>query len=376
MLFTAFVLDKSGTSPLYSTKCCRIYIIPDKRIPIHNDFTRPAGRSLPEGPPGLATLSNHRPYIPIIMHNESSTTLSIAAVERETRLSKDVLRAWEKRYGFPAPERDANGERCYPADQVERLRMMKRLMDQGYRPGNLARLTASQLAQLATCQSAAAGIAVEDMHDENTIDTLLDTVKHDPAGFGVAMRHELARRGLERFIEHVAAPLTSAVGQRWVEGRFEVFDEHFYTEETTRVLRQAIAALPGARHAPRILLTTLPGEPHGLGLLMVETLLALEGAACMSLGTETPHLDIVRAAARHDADIVALSFSAAYPRRQIGLALRQLRQALPAHTALWAGGAGIATLMSIEGLHLLPSMRSARLALAAWRDGHKQLLAG
>ena len=308
------------------------------------------------------------------MSTDTSTLLSIAAVERETRLSKDVLRAWEKRYGFPAPQRDANGERCYPADQVERLRLMKRLMDQGYRPGNLARYTAQQLAQLSACNDA--GAAPEGMRDEKTIDTLLDTVKHDPSGFGNAMRHELARQGLERFIEHVAAPLTSAVGRRWAEGRFEVFDEHFYTEETSRVLRQAIAALPGARHGPRILMTTLPGEAHGLGLLMVEALLALEGAACISLGTETPHLDIVRAASTHDVDIVALSFSAAYPRRQIGPALRHLRQVLPAHTALWAGGAGIAALLSIEGLHLLPSLASGRQALAAWRNGHKPLLAG
>jgi MerR family transcriptional regulator, light-induced transcriptional regulator len=36
---------------------------------------------------------------------------SIAAVERDVGLSKDVLRAWERRCGFPAPERDTNGER-------------------------------------------------------------------------------------------------------------------------------------------------------------------------------------------------------------------------------------------------------------------------
>ncbi|HRF13460.1 MAG TPA: MerR family transcriptional regulator, partial [Candidatus Accumulibacter phosphatis] len=61
----------------------------------------------------------------------------IAAVERDTGLSKDVLRVWERRYGFPAPCRDANGERSYPAEQVERLRLIKRLMDQGHRPGKL-----------------------------------------------------------------------------------------------------------------------------------------------------------------------------------------------------------------------------------------------
>src|ERR1700758_2508741 len=59
----------------------------------------------------------------------------IAAVERETGLSKDTLRVWERRYGFPRPLRDAHGERSYPADQVMRLRMIRRLMDQGLRPG-------------------------------------------------------------------------------------------------------------------------------------------------------------------------------------------------------------------------------------------------
>ena len=38
-------------------------------------------------------------------------TFNIAAVERDTGLSKDVLRVWERRYGFPAPTRDDNGER-------------------------------------------------------------------------------------------------------------------------------------------------------------------------------------------------------------------------------------------------------------------------
>ena len=48
--------------------------------------------------------------------------LTIAAVERDTRIGKDTLRVWERRYGFPAPLRDSNGERLYPLDQVEQLR--------------------------------------------------------------------------------------------------------------------------------------------------------------------------------------------------------------------------------------------------------------
>ena len=79
------------------------------------------------------------------------TGVSIAAVERDTGLGKDTLRVWERRYGFPQPLRDAHGERVYPAEQVERLRLIKRLMDQGQRPGALLSKPLAALSeQLAT----------------------------------------------------------------------------------------------------------------------------------------------------------------------------------------------------------------------------------
>src|SRR3954468_20027122 len=71
------------------------------------------------------------------MSPHSSSDLSIAAVERETGLSKDTLRVWERRYKFPSPSRDKLGERTYPPDQVEKLRLIKKLMDHGHRPSKL-----------------------------------------------------------------------------------------------------------------------------------------------------------------------------------------------------------------------------------------------
>lgn len=67
----------------------------------------------------------------------ADSLLSISAVERDTGLSKDVLRKWEARYGFPVPSRDENGERVYPGAQVDRLRLVKRLLDSGLRPSGV-----------------------------------------------------------------------------------------------------------------------------------------------------------------------------------------------------------------------------------------------
>lgn len=86
---------------------------------------------------------------------DSSPNLSIAAVERETGISKDVLRKWETRYGFPVPLRDGLGERAYPPEQVNRLRLIKRLMDAGMRPSRIVAESEASLNALAQSSHAA-----------------------------------------------------------------------------------------------------------------------------------------------------------------------------------------------------------------------------
>jgi methanogenic corrinoid protein MtbC1 len=181
----------------------------------------------------------------------------------------------------------------------------------------------------------------------------------------------LARQGLQGFVQDTVAPLTGQVGDYWEQGRFEVFEEHLFTELTKRLLRQAVAALPAGPREPRVLLTSVPDEQHVLGLLMVEALFALEGAECIPLGTQMPLLEIGRAAIAHRADIVALSFSVAYPQRQIPALLQQLRSTLPDGVALWVGGNGIRRLADVPGVKRLVTLDDATAALAAWRAGER-----
>jgi MerR family transcriptional regulator, light-induced transcriptional regulator len=296
---------------------------------------------------------------------KESALFNISAVERDVGLSKDVLRVWERRYGFPTPARDANGERLYPAEQVKRLRLIKRLMDQGHRPGRLLNSPLEELDALSSRQKASAAAPASERSSE--LRDLVDQIrKHDAAAYLQALQQRLARQGLRQFVQDTVAPLAIQIGSAWEEGRLQVFEEHLFTELTSRALRQAIAAVPGGRQ-PKVLLTTLPHEPHGLGLLMVEAVLSLEGAQCIPLGTQMPLLDIAQAAGAHRADVVALSFSAAFPARQIPGLLQQLRLALPRTTKLWAGGAGVRKVASVQGVVVLASLDDALEAVAHWR---------
>jgi DNA-binding transcriptional MerR regulator/methylmalonyl-CoA mutase cobalamin-binding subunit len=296
----------------------------------------------------------------------SGLTLNISAVERETGLSKDVLRMWERRYGFPRPGRDDNGERQYSVHEIAKLRAIKRLMDVGMRPGKVIGSSLDELNALADARTPARGEAVAPTIERDILAMLQG---HDAAALQHALANMLMRQGLQRFVLETITPLNRLVGEAWMRGELQIFEEHLYTEQLQVALRTAINAFPRQTGTPRVLLTTFPGEQHGLGLLMVEALLVPEGAQCISLGVQTPLEDIRRAALAHAADVVALSFSTVFPVRQASEGLATLRRQLPPAVTVWAGGEMTRRVRrTLPGVVLIPDLAGTLAALAGWRE--------
>jgi MerR family transcriptional regulator, light-induced transcriptional regulator len=295
----------------------------------------------------------------------ASPGLPIASVERETGLSKDTLRVWERRYGFPTPERDANGERLYAPHQVRRLAQIKRLMDRGHRPGKL--MTLDETALLALDETRATPLATP---DQQQLDTWLQLVKsHDSEALQRQFHREMAKRGLARFVQDIVAPLIARVGEAWSRNELGIFEEHLFSQHLEKLFRTTLANMaPQAGH-PRVLLTTLSGEEHTLGLLMVEALLVVEDAYPVLLGPQTPIDEIVRAAQIKQVDAVCLSFSTAYSPALAAQGLRDLRQMLPGDIQLWAGGYGVKAIRKpIDGVCLVPEFQDLFDCLAGWNS--------
>ena len=297
---------------------------------------------------------------------------SISDVERDTGVPKETLRVWERRYDFPQPERDRNGERLYPADQVQRLRLVKRLLDLGYRPGKIMHMDSPELAELA----AKAGAETPAPNgDDPELRHCLALIKGHKMG---ELRQRLAQAqlqmGLQRFVTDLVAPLTTLVGEAWSSGELAVFEEHLFAETLQSLMRNVIFSAnqqigqPGA--SPRILLTTVPQERHGLGLLMAEALFAMEGAHCVSLGVQTPLAEIVQAAQAQRADIVALSFSSVMSPRAAVDNVSELQARLGDATQVWAGGSCAALARRQLGPKCVLDLHDIRGAIARWRASH------
>jgi DNA-binding transcriptional MerR regulator/methylmalonyl-CoA mutase cobalamin-binding subunit len=298
-------------------------------------------------------------------------TMSISAVERDTGLSKDTLRIWERRYGFPMPDRDTLGERSYPFEQVERLRTIKRLLDAGHRPGRIVAMPSADLDRLsnATGVRAKGAQPAADIPHSPDLGAFITAIRqHDVESLRHLMARTLSRIGLGRFVLDVIAPLNAQVGEAWMQGRLEVFEEHLYTESVQVVLRNALHHLSAASAGrPRVLLATVPGEPHGLGRLMAEAVLGLEGCRCASLGVQTPVWDIVRAAAALRSDVVALSYTGCTNPHQVVDGLTELRGKLPAEVDVWAGGsAPVLQRRAIDGVRAIAGLDNVAAALVEW----------
>src|SRR5207237_2344647 len=123
--------------------------------------------------------------------------LNISAVERETGLSKDVLRMWERRYGFPKPARDENGERQYSVAEVAKLRVIKRLMDIGTRPGKIIHKLQEELDGMADTRTAARREPAAPLFESDIVAILQ---RHDCAELQHALATLLMKHGLQRFV--------------------------------------------------------------------------------------------------------------------------------------------------------------------------------
>lgn len=299
---------------------------------------------------------------PLSSPADNAAALPIAAVERDTGLGKDTLRVWERRYGFPRPVRDARDERLYPPEQVERLRLVARLLGHGYRPGRVVPMALAELQTLVT----ASGPTPADAAPEQL--AMLELLRgHDVVALRRALNQSALRLGLARFLTELLAPLNVAVGDAWIRDEIQVFEEHLYTESVTAVLRGALGTQPALSqpNRPRVLLTTLPQEMHALGLLMAEVMLTLEGCPCISLGTQTPMPDVVRAATAHEVQVVGLSFSLAYPAQHLVRDLQALRRQLPPEIRLWAGGNHPALRRPLEGITHVAALQDIEALLNA-----------
>ena len=262
--------------------------------------------------------------------NLSRTIITIKQLSQEVGIGIDTLRVWERRYGFPAPQRDGRGHRCYSEGQIEELHIVKRLQSLGYRPGKIFALPADDRRKLLKSE----------WGQDSTGDELLKRLIADfmPRELDLELRGYLREMGLENFIHHIAVSLIQALDRGWTSGSLSIAREHLVSDRLAQLLVEQVTRNQPDETKPRLLFLTLSGERHKLGLLMSAALFHQQGIEVILLNEELPLSEIPQTAVDLQVSGVAISFSSHYSTRQAKNDLVRLRQSLDQSIKLFAGG--------------------------------------
>jgi methanogenic corrinoid protein MtbC1 len=223
-----------------------------------------------------------------------------------TTLSRDTLRVWERRYGFPKPIRLNDGSRVYPDAQVRTLRLLADVIQRGYRPSDVVGRSEAELKRLAPWSARAlASPASEGPFDAARIVTM---VVHDE----VTLLRQTVRRaalflGASAFVTEFAYPALSAIGDAWEERSAGVRHEHVLTEIIRGQLHVLRMGYDDESNRPSMCLATLPGELHSVGIELVALFLAAHGVNPIVVGASTPREEIAAAARAYHTSAIGLS---------------------------------------------------------------------
>jgi methanogenic corrinoid protein MtbC1 len=288
------------------------------------------------------------------MSISNTHTFNLKVVIKETGIAADTLRAWERRYGLPMPERTSGGHRLYSQHDIEIIKWLMAKQSEGLSISRAVdlwnELTASGQDPLPASvpQSISIPSANLDTVRQAWLDACLD---FNESAAEQVLNQAFALYPFETVCIEVLQRGLNAVGEMWYHAKATVQQEHFISALAQRRLDALIAAAAPPTRPQTILIGCTTNEQHIFTPLLFALLLRRRGLKVVYLGanvpiqrfnetlqTVKPHLVILSAqqlqtanGLRETAEQIQVSKTRiAYAGRIFNL-LPELRKRIPAH---------------------------------------------
>lgn len=258
--------------------------------------------------------------------------IDIGTLANLSGVNASTIRTWEARYGALSPQKSTTGRRLYDATEVERLIVIGRLVEQGFKISTLAQLALDELRALKdrTTATMAEGGAVSGFAGLN------DAIgAYDADRFRRLVAYVLAEVEPVAAVEQVLLPILHRMGDLWTCGDLDIGLEHTLTAIIRHELTTRLDGLRVVSRKPTIGFATLPGERHELGALMGAYLAATLLHRIVYFGADLPVEDLARSAERQNVALMVISC----PRFDAdkAAALARLDTTLPDAVPVWVG---------------------------------------
>lgn len=230
--------------------------------------------------------------------NGNNQLYPIGTVSMLTGVNPVTLRAWERRYGLIKPHRTDSGHRLYRAGDVERIREILRLMDEGI---PVSRIDAALRQQT----QAASERAVPDIWADSRERMVTAVTRFDEAGLESVYSEAMGLYPVDVVTRQLLLPLLRTLGERWATAEGNVAEEHFFSLYLRNKLGARFHHRSTHPQGPRLLAACLPGEHHEIGLLLFALAAHDRGYNVTLLGADMPLEELPLVARRtHSAAIV------------------------------------------------------------------------
>ena len=225
-------------------------------------------------------------------------TYNLKVVLKETGIAADTLRAWERRYGLPMPERSSGGHRLYSQRDIEIVKWLMAKQREG--------LSISRAVDLWNELSASGDDPLPAPHSKTLPVTQiaavpsanLDTVCKQWLDACLIFNENIAEQVLNQAfalypLETVCIEVLQKglieIGELWYQTQATVQQEHFTSALAHRRLDALIAATPPPTRPEAILIGCTANEQHTFTPLLLTLLLRRRGLKVVYLGANVPN---------------------------------------------------------------------------------------
>ena len=243
---------------------------------------------------------------------------NLAYVMQETGIKADTLRAWERRYSLPQPQRTEGGHRLFSEFDIQVIRWLMEKEADGMRISKAVdlwheikkegRTPLAESEQIGTAGNTPGknSLPVESLEDlrERWVRAVLE---YDEEEAEQLVNAAFARFSLETVCLDILQGGLSVIGRMWYEGKASVQQEHFASELVMRRLHAMTAAAPRSLFQKTILVGCPTGENHTFPSLLLTLLLRQRGWQVINLGANVPFTQLAETIEDTQPDLVVMT---------------------------------------------------------------------
>lgn len=221
---------------------------------------------------------------------------NLNAVLREVNLSADVLRAWERRYQLPIPQRTSGGHRLYSQYDIETIKWLKEHLQEGLsisRAVSLWKEIASTSDPLESLRSSPMYVTAVSQSPNNAIKSYRESwvnacLEYDSITTENILNQALSMFPIEKVCVEVIQQGLSSIGDKWYNNVASAQQEHFATSLAHNRVQAMIAGTPKPLFDKTILIGCPSGELHAFPGLLLNLFLRRQGFNVIYLGADIP----------------------------------------------------------------------------------------